>query len=295
MKKPPLILAASAVSLVLTACSSSSGNGDGNGGSNDTRAVVTPLVSFPITDGAIKARIQEDADERGYTLDEYSIQIGDKTYKDGNGIDLKEFGMGTNVLSYKDTLKTTHSDGRAYTQEETYGLYLFQQKYSSISGLELESFVLKNANGEIIAQDKQGDPSFNESFDITIKGDATKTLPATGKFNYVGDAWFDGKTKGKLSYAVDFGAKSGSGQVTGHKDGIIDLLKASIDNMPVYNDLDDSKIEAKGILGKAAINGKEGEYRLRFFGPNAEEMMGEVDLDRTAGIHGFIGGTKQAK
>ncbi|MDO9795898.1 factor H binding family protein [Glaesserella parasuis] len=98
---------------------------------------------------------------------------------------------------------------------------------------------------------------------IQVKGLKTQkdAIPNEGAATYSGKA-FEGKTAGDLTYNVDFATRVGSGSVSGLPVGQVTLGEA--------------KINGTALSGKANSNGN---YRLEFFGPNAEEIGGKMSLD----------------
>ncbi|MFA9489014.1 MULTISPECIES: factor H binding protein domain-containing protein [unclassified Mannheimia] len=126
---------------------------------------------------------------------------------------------------------------------------------------------------------------------VEVKGLKTENLPTEGKATYKGEV-FDshGKadtalTGGKLTYYVDFSSRIGSGQVENAHAGSIELEQGKIDN--------------GGITASASQKHNndsivKGNYSVRFFGPNAEEIGGKIEFkanDRTDifGISGTRG------
>ncbi|WP_158608809.1 factor H binding protein domain-containing protein [Neisseria weixii] len=125
------------------------------------------------------------------------------------------------------------------------------------------------------------------SFD-TVRGYATQNLPSGGKFNYVGEALSQDQT-GRLNYTVDFAAKTGSGFISDIAGGI-SLNEGRIGAMSHTNP-DNTSISGYGISSTAhSNNGLSSTYKLGFFGPEADEIVGVVTSDH--GDVGF-GGKKQ--
>lgn len=136
-----------------------------------------------------------------------------------------------------------------------------------------------------------------DDFSIIIKGEATKALPE-GTFNYKGLGKFKAGDNtilgGDVSYDVDFGAKTGSGAITGlsgQKDIILEtdkIVDYSYDENP-----DGETIKIHGFEG-TANNGQKGTYHIGFFGPKAEEIVGEVEFgDDDKSLRGVFSATKQ--
>lgn len=282
MKKLSLV-AAIAAPVLLTACVS-------NGG--DSEALVKPLSSFPIQDNALKNSVAEEFKKKNFTLNSYQIEIGNKTYKNGNGINLQEFGLGLKTLPVTESMTITGDNKTEYKATGKHTAYLFTQNYSMIGGLEQNEYVVKSLDGRTILKEGEKD-----ELNILVKGQATEKLPETGKFNYNGLAWIEGGKVANLSYDVDFGAKLGSGTIKNTDSSIdIALTEGNIEKRSFENTLDGTRLEGFGIHSAATVGGERGSYTLGFFGPEANEIIGEVDLNKTkSGLHGFFGGTKQAK
>lgn len=60
------------------------------------------------------------------------------------------------------------------------------------------------------------------------------------------------------------------------------------------SEIDNSPITAQGIEGKATDGRYSGDYTLGFFGPDADEIVGSVELG-DEDVIGIFGGTKKAK
>lgn len=89
---------------------------------------------------------------------------------------------------------------------------------------------------------------------------------------------------------MDFAEKTGSGSL-----GNITLSKGDITTQTFTNEIDNSFITTPGIEGRATAGSLNGGYRLDFFGPNADEIVGLVELGNEEDVIGMFGGTKQAK
>ena len=112
-----------------------------------------------------------------------------------------------------------------------------------------------------------------------------------GKFNYSGSGkiWSQsGAQEVNFNYNVDFAEKTGSGSL-----GNITLSKGDITTQTFTNEIDNSFITTPGIEGRATAGSLNGGYRLGFFGPNADEIVGLVELGNEEDVIGMFGGTKQ--
>ena len=295
------ICVAIALTLTLTACGSSdnpsltipkisttTSNATGNSSSSTTtnsstsNAGVTVDKTYAVS--ALKAEVDKQLkDAYGYagfnSTNNYQVTVGGKTYTSGN-IDLKTLGNGIQRINATETA-SANVGGTTYTATRHSVVHLYQQPYSVVAGLEVKGGQISNGDG-IGASDLDID---------TVKGYATKTLPSAGTYNYVGRA-FSQKSSGQFNYAVNFDTRKGSGSITGITEaGKITLQEGTISNLSHTNP-DNTTISGFGIQSTATSEKKgNGEYKLGFFGPNAEEVAGTVNQNNN-GLVGF-GGTKQ--
>ncbi|AHG74275.1 hypothetical protein X781_21300 [Mannheimia sp. USDA-ARS-USMARC-1261] len=175
------------------------------------------------------------------------------------GVDNKQIGLSE--------IPVIKEDGG---KKETYGS-LYNQKYSVVKA-------------QIV---KTGDDLSNVNSIVEVKGLNTEKLPSEGKATYNGKAFDahgdEGIYAGNLTYEVNFSERTGSGQIINTLDGTIDLDKGNID---------------KGLISSTAHHRKgehtqSGRYEVQFFGPNAEEIGGKVDIQDDGRTHSFgISGTK---
>ena len=307
------ICVAIALTLTLTACGSSdnpsltipkvsttTSNATGNSGSTTTNNSTSNSNSSTTTNSstsnagvtvdktyavsALKAEVDEQLrNAYGYagfnSTNNYQITVGGKTYTSGN-IDLKTLGNGIQRINATETA-SANVGGTTYTATRHSVFHLFYQSYSVVAGLEVRG-------GQISNGDKIG----ASDLDIdTVKGYTTKTLPSAGTYNYAGKA-FSQKEAGQFNYAVNFDTRKGSGSITGIEEaGKITLNEGTISNLSHTNP-DNTTISGFGIQSTATSEKMgNGEYKLGFFGPNAEEVAGTVNQNNN-GLVGF-GGTKQ--
>lgn len=295
------ICVAIALTLTLTACGSSdnpsltipkisttTSNATGNSNSSTTtnsstsNAGVTVDKTYAVS--ALKAEVDKQLkDAYGYagfnSTNNYQVTVGGKTYTSGN-IDLKTLGNGIQRINATETA-SANVGGTTYTATRHSVVHLYQQPYSVVAGLEVKGGQISNGDG-IGASDLDID---------TVKGYATKTLPSAGTYNYAGKAFSQTET-GQFNYAVNFDTRKGSGSITGITEaGKITLQEGTISNLSHTNP-DNTTISGFGIQSTATSEKKgNGEYKLGFFGPNAEEVAGTVNQNNN-GLVGF-GGTKQ--
>lgn len=294
------ICVAIALTLTLTACGSSdnpsltipkisttTSNATGNSNSSTTtnsstsNAGVTVDKTYAVS--ALKAEVDNQLkDAYGYagfnSTNNYQVTVGGKTYTSGN-IDLKTLGNGIQRINATETA-SANVGGTTYTATRHSVVHLYQQPYSVVAGLEVKGGQISN-----------GDRIGASDLDIdTVKGYATETLPSAGTYNYAGKA-FSQKSSGQFNYAVNFDTRKGSGSITGITEaGKITLNEGTISNLSHTNP-DNTTISGFGIQSTAtSANLGNGEYKLGFFGPNAEEVAGTVS--NAFGDVGF-GGTKQ--
>lgn len=167
------------------------------------------------------------------------------------------YQQGFNHLNYSASSSASNSCVNfvctSWNGTTTKGETLYNQKYSVVSGDY--SARQGRLNGSWIDES-----SFSN---IQIKGLKTQenAVPNEGSAIYLGKA-FKGQTAGELTYNVNFATRIGSGSISGLPVGQVTLGEANINGT--------------ALSGKANSNGN---YRLEFFGPNAEEIGGKMSLD----------------
>ena len=173
------------------------------------------------------------------------------------GFSSNTYQQGFNHLNYSASASASNSCVNSvctsWNGTTTTGETLYNQKYSVVAGdYSARQGLL---NGSWIDES-----SFSN---IQVKGLKTQkdAIPNEGAATYSGKA-FEGQTAGNLTYNVDFATRVGSGSVSGLPVGQVTLGEA--------------KINGTALSGKANSNGN---YRLEFFGPNAEEIGGKMSLD----------------
>ncbi|OOS21683.1 hypothetical protein B0682_03275 [Moraxella lincolnii] len=297
-----LVLAA-----LLTACggSSSSGvqkptplvantNNSGNHGTTNhgNHGATNPAPKWDATvryaslrNNAIKEAIDYVKNDAGVIpkIDGYALTIDGRTQ---NGdIDLGGNRKGHHKFSVQERV-TGSADGVQGSITRNSDVYLFKQDYSLIAGIHNKNMTVKLGN--------ETEVNFIGYIDYLVRGVPTEKLPTTGKFNYSGSGKIRsqfGAQDAKFSYDVDFANKTGSGSL-----GNITLSKGNITTQTLTSEIDNSPITTPTIEGKATDGSLNGDYGLAFFGPNADEIVGSVELGNDKEhVIGMFGGTKQAK
>ena len=261
--------------------SNTSGNNSNTSGNNNSSANATPRVDFSVSYEGLKSNaneaVQHLAKEFGVddaALQSYTVKLGNQTSK---GKELNLSGYPLKKLALNQDFQETaiaRAEGKNYTIIQSGKAHIYRQNYSLIAGINPTKATLR---GPDINKSENLDDTY-----ILIKGQTTQTLPTSGKFDYSGIA-SDGASKGKLAYSVDFDSRKGSGKITGVGSDI-NLHEASIREGSYTNEIDNTVINGHGIEGSS----NRGSYRLGFFGPDAEEIVGTVD-DRNNGEIGFAG------
>lgn len=273
----------------LVANTNNSGNhgatNHGNHGANNPAPKWDATVRYAsLRNNAIKEAIdyvKNDADVIP-KIDGYALTIDGRTQ---NGdIDLSKYPKGHHKFSTQERV-TGSADGVQGSITRNSDVYLFKQDYSLIAGIHNKNMTVK-----------LGNETNNKSIDdihFFVRGVPTEKLPTTGKFNYSGSGKIgtqSGIRDAKFSYDVDFANKTGSGSL-----GNITLSKGNITTQTHTSEIDNSPITAPGIEGRATDGRYSGDYDLAFFGPNADEIVGVVELGNEEDVIGMFGGTKQAK
>lgn len=260
-------------------------NNHGNHGANNPAPKWDATVRYAsLRNNAIKEAIdyvKNDADVIP-KIDGYALTIDGRTQ---NGdIDLSKYPKGHHKFSTQERV-TGSADGVQGSITRNSDVYLFKQDYSLIAGIHNKNMTVK-----------LGNETNNKSIDdihFFVRGVPTEKLPTTGKFNYSGSGKIgtqSGIRDAKFSYDVDFANKTGSGSL-----GNITLSKGNITTQTHTSEIDNSPITAPGIEGRATDGRYSGDYDLAFFGPNADEIVGVVELGNEEDVIGMFGGTKQAK
>ncbi len=268
---------------------SSNGNTAANNGNNPTNNGNTainnppPRVDFSVSYEGIKNTANKDIRELAQEkkikgeviLKSYKVNLGNQS-SSGNNFNLSSIPLKTLVSqNYRETV-VAQAGGQNHTIARNGVAHIYRQNYSLIAGITPTDLTINGESEELDTDD--------DNTNILIKGYTTQNLPTAGKFDYSGIA-SDGDKKGKLAYSVDFDSRKGSGKITG-LDSDIHLNEAEIKKMSYTNkETDGTTIKGHGIEGSS---NRGGSYRLGFFGPNAEEIVGTVD-DRNNGEIGFAG------
>lgn len=292
---PKYLALATLLPIFLTGCGSS-----GGGGRNlqpDQPAIESSLSSVPAeyrdavkaakTFNPLAVQAEDLMDDQGMVLKQ--VVVNGEALKSDNQYDFSKLKNGLNNLAINVTYGLP-SDNQS--QETAKGnLFIYQQPYSVVTGS-----VMTQDSGPLTDPADLGTHFVDDIKGLKTASSAIDTLSSDNAvFTYEGTA-FNGQDQGTLSYSVDFGAREGSGTITGlTQTGTIDLQTASIANVNT------EMVKGMGIAGKAQFAndpGKDIDYALGFFGPKAEEIAGRIsyanDADNDKGFSeiGF-GGTKR--
>jgi len=151
---------------------------------------------------------------------------------------------------------------------------VYQQPYSVVTGV-----TWVQDSGDALENDELGIFYADSALGFRTPASAFADLIAQNAiFDYKGVA-FDGQEEATLNYTVLFGTRMGHGTIAGFtRTGLITLWPQQIDN--------DWIIRGEAHMDKAPDSEPFINYELAFFGPNAEEIVGEV-YDPTG--EGFLG------
>ncbi|WP_081964342.1 factor H binding protein domain-containing protein [Gallibacterium genomosp. 1] len=138
--------------------------------------------------------------------------------------------------------------------------YLYKQQYSVVYA---KNWLASLPDGIL---SKGGRFSVNGIGNLLSEDEPT-ILPSEGSATYRGKA-FNANNMGNLTYRVDFEQRTGQGEITNFSNNIghITLHQGSINGQEIKADAS----MAGGITGK---------YTLGFFGPNGEEIAGDLYID----------------
>lgn len=210
----------------------------------------------------------------------YTLSVDGKVQ--AHDIDLSKYPKGHHKFSTQERV-TGSADGVQGSITRNSDVYLFKQDYSLVAGIHNKNMTVKLGN-------ETDNIPIDEMYAL-VRGVSTEKLPTTGKFNYSGSGkiWSQsGAQEVNFNYNVDFAEKTGSGSL-----GNITLSKGDITTQTFTNEIDNSFITTPGIEGRATAGSLNGGYRLGFFGPNADEIVGLVELGNEEDVIGMFGGTKQ--
>ena len=258
------------------------GNHGNHGATNPAPKWDATVRYASLRNNAIKEAIDYVKNDAGVIpkIDGYALTIDGRTQ---NGdIDLSKYPKGHHKFSTQERV-TGSANGVQGSITRNSDVYLFKQDYSLIAGIHDKNMTVKLGN--------EHEVNFIGYIDYFVRGVPTEKLPTTGKFNYSGSGKVRsqfGAQDAKFSYDVDFANKTGSGSL-----GNITLSKGNITTQTLPSEIDNSPITTPGIEGKATDGSLNGEYGLGFFGPNADEIVGLVELGDKNDVIGAFGGTKQ--
>ncbi|QLB17741.1 hypothetical protein A6B40_09210 [Mannheimia varigena] len=123
---------------------------------------------------------------------------------------------------------------------------------------------------------------------VDTRGLKTEILPKEGKATYTGKA-FDYRfyRSGDLSYNVDFSQRIGSGKIRNSLGDSYTLSQGNIDNGIISGTASKHQGNPNHNSGNYYSGG---DYKVQFFGPNAEEIGGELNIgDEKLGLAGTRG------
>lgn len=250
-----------------TAANANNPTNSGNTAINNPPPRVDFSVSYEGIKNTANKDIRELAQEKKIKgeviLKSYKVNLGNQS-SSGNNFNLSSIPLKTlDSQNYRETV-VAQAGGQNHTITRNGVAHIYRQNYSLIAGITPTGLTINGESEKLDADD--------DDTNILIKGYATQNLPTAGKFDYSGIA-SDGDKKGKLAYSVDFDSRKGSGKITG-LDSDIHLNEAEIKKMSYTNkETDGTTIKGHGIEGSS----NRGNYRLGFFGPNAEEIVGTVN------------------
>lgn len=198
----------------------------------------------------------------------------------GLNLELQKLAQGVSTMNAVSTFTATINN-QAHTVRVNETLRAYHQPNSIVLGSRFEGATVSGASlNKTIAGDKEVSLHY-------ITGNATKTLPTTGTFNYSGKS-LDIDSEGTFNYAINFASKTGQGSVALNGKSI-SLEEGRI--IPyTFSTNDTTHFEGFGISGNAS-GGVTGGYTLGIFGEQAEEVAGYITPTTGEGI-GF-GGVKK--
>ncbi len=246
---------------------------------------------------AVKDALQLEVDWNPAPGDKHSFVMNGKTHNKGDKIDLTELDLGLTETSYSAGADKDYSDKGK--------MKVYRQNYSVIMAFLPTEGKLASNNSDTNEQ--------RETISLSAPiGYLTKDLPTAGKATYKGKAFYQTET-GNLNLAVNFGDKKVSGNISGLSVGKVKLHETDI-SMIEFEDVTTDEGGLTGAMGykgtatlanngkfslKRANVSKDGvkpaadrvfgsdthrfEYEGFFFGPKAEETVGEISVYKKDG------------
>lgn len=247
----------------------------GNNQSTHNTQSAPHMVSYNVLKAGVTDDLKRYAKDEGYTspsVDNYRITANGKTYR--GDINLKDLGAGLKTVDVTEQATVTAS-GATFNVARQNKAHLYQQEHSVVAGfVHKKTTITGSGMNEVI-------PYNRDDYITHFGGTPTKTLPADITATYKGKAFSevdDQRVDGDLVYNVNFGAKTGSGTITSGF-GDISLNEGSIQSLSYTSQLDKSELSGHGITGTATSTQLgRGNYQLGFFGDNAEEIAGAVEI-----------------
>jgi len=248
------ILSIAIVSALLAACSSSGGSSSSGGGNTSIPSGPSSLSSVPAQyrNDVSKEKTFDLVHDDGHGFSAQTILAG-KT----DSYNLSDLPNGVSRLpiseTYGDSQGTTTYSGTMLVYQQPYSVVM-GTTYTQGSGAEyyIENLNLFESGGAL---------------GLATSADARqKLITENAIFEYKGVA-FDGKEEATLNYTMSFGTREGYGSINGFAStGSIRLWVGHMTN--------DGFVRGDVRLDKDPNSSVK--YELSFFGPNAEEVAGEV-------------------
>ncbi|MDO4427024.1 MAG: factor H binding family protein [Moraxella sp.] len=260
------------------ASTNTGGTTTGNTASTNTTqptSKVTDTYSFVLS----QEEIDDIKEELGASaVSQPTVTIDGKAH--GLNLELNKLPQGLSNRTVVSNLTATINN-QAHTVRINETVRAYHQPNSIVLGSRFEGATVSGASlNKTIAGDKE--VSFHY-----VTGNATKTLPTAGTFNYSGKS-FDIDSEGTFNYAINFASKTGQGSVA------LDGKSISLEEGRIipYTFTENGKTHFEGYGISGATNGADnGGYTLGIFGNNAEEVAGHINSTTGNGI-GF-GGVKK--
>ncbi|MFC0309560.1 factor H binding protein domain-containing protein [Gallibacterium trehalosifermentans] len=145
--------------------------------------------------------------------------------------------------------------------------YIYKQTYSTIY---TRNYLAASTSDEKFT--RGGSFRVNE-----IVGETTKQIPTEGNATYTGEA-FNADNKGKFEYSINFTNRTGSGRIYQLANNLPDI---QLNEGQITAGQLISRSSESIISSQASINNEvAGKYTVGLFGSNAENIAGEVYLDK---------------
>lgn len=267
---------ATLILVTLTGCGSGGGNGGSNGPSSQANHQPNnPMVPAPSAGNQNNTHQAGNNSSNSHASHQQNNPITPSPSAGANESEqdrqLRELRV--QVAAQAEERKMTIL-GKTYAKGLTRNPIVENELGKSGSSIYNQNYSLLQVN--YVEKNNQG---VNTPSNIGIYTEFNK-LPAAGVFTYKGVA-INMTEQGELTYQIDLNSKKGHGSVSGLSVGNVSLESADLSNPDNNN--------RGSLFGSAKSASGEGMYHLDLFGPQAEEISGNMILNENSKNYGLAG------